>query len=100
MAYAKVKYDLDDGVAIITMNDPATLNAISVEMTEEMTDAFSRAAREARSAVLTGEGRSFSSGANLASGAPPLDAEGRPDLGARLETTFNPFVNMLRDLPI
>jgi 2-(1,2-epoxy-1,2-dihydrophenyl)acetyl-CoA isomerase len=97
---AKSKYELDGAVAIITLSDPATLNAISVEMTAELTEHFSRASSEARCIVLTGEGRAFSSGANLASGAPPMDADGKPDLGARLEATFNPFVTMLRDLPI
>jgi 2-(1,2-epoxy-1,2-dihydrophenyl)acetyl-CoA isomerase len=29
-----------------------------------------------------------------------VDADGEPDLGGRLEQTFNPFVTMLRDLPI
>jgi 2-(1,2-epoxy-1,2-dihydrophenyl)acetyl-CoA isomerase len=100
MAYSKIKYEVENGVALITLADPATLNAISVEMTGELTDAFARAVADARCVVLTGEGRGFSSGANLASGAPPLDAEGQPDLGARLETTFNPFVCVLRDLPI
>ncbi|MBC7770278.1 MAG: enoyl-CoA hydratase/isomerase [Phycisphaerales bacterium] len=100
MAYAKIKYECDDGVALVTLADPATLNAISVEMTSELSDAFARACSEARCVVLTGEGRGFSSGANLASGAPPVDADGQPDLGARLEMTFNPFVAMLRDLPI
>ena len=97
---AKAKYELENGVALITLSDPATLNAISVEMTEELNGFFDRAAEEARCIVLTGEGRGFSSGANLASGAPPTDADGQPDLGGRLEATFNPFVTMLRDLPI
>ncbi len=97
---AKAKYELENGVALITLSDPATLNAISVEMTDELTVLFNRASEEARCIVLTGEGRGFSSGANLASGAPPLDADGQPDLGARLELTFNPFVALLRDLPV
>jgi 2-(1,2-epoxy-1,2-dihydrophenyl)acetyl-CoA isomerase len=97
---AKVKYEQDGAVAIVTMSDPATLNAIAVDMTEELVTAFERAVNEARCVVLTGEGRAFSSGANLASGAPPVDADGQPDLGGRLEVTFNPFVTMLRDLPI
>lgn len=97
---AKAKYELENGVALITLSDPATLNAISVEMTAELEVFFDRAAGEARCIVLTGEGRGFSSGANLASGAPPLDADGQPDLGGRLEQTFNPFVTKLRDLPI
>jgi 2-(1,2-epoxy-1,2-dihydrophenyl)acetyl-CoA isomerase len=100
MAYAKINSDAARDVALITLADPATLNAISVEMTDELTDAFGRAAGEARCVVLTGEGRGLSSGANLASGAPPMAEDGLPDLGARLETTFNPFVTLLRDLPI
>jgi 2-(1,2-epoxy-1,2-dihydrophenyl)acetyl-CoA isomerase len=100
MAYAKVKYELEGNVALITLNDPATLNAIAVDMTAELTDAFGRAVNEARCVVMTGEGRGFSSGANLASGAPPTGDDGQPDLGGRLENTFNPFVTMLRDLPI
>lgn len=97
---AKAKYELQDGVALITLNDPATLNAISVEMTEELNLLFERACAEARCVVLTGEGRGFSSGANLAGGAPPIADDGLPDLGGRLEQTFNPFVTKLRDLPI
>jgi 2-(1,2-epoxy-1,2-dihydrophenyl)acetyl-CoA isomerase len=97
---AKARYELENGVALITLSDPATLNAISVEMTEELSEFFARAASEARCVVLTGEGRAFSSGANLASGAPPVDADGQPDIGAHLERSFNPFVSMLRDLPI
>lgn len=97
---AKAKYELENGVALITLSDLATLNAISVEMTEELSVLFDRAGEEARCIVLTGEGRGFSSGANLASGAPPLAEDGEPDLGARLEQTFNPFVAKLRDLPV
>lgn len=97
---AKAKYELENGVALVTLSDPATLNAISVEMTGELDALFDRAATEARCIVLTGEGRGFSSGANLASGAPPMAEDGLPDLGGRLEATFNPFVSKLRDLPI
>jgi 2-(1,2-epoxy-1,2-dihydrophenyl)acetyl-CoA isomerase len=97
---AKAEYELENGVALIRLSDPATLNAISVEMTAELSALFERAAAEARCVVLTGEGRAFSSGANLASGAPPMDSDGLPDLGDPLEAAFNPFVTMLRNLPI
>jgi 2-(1,2-epoxy-1,2-dihydrophenyl)acetyl-CoA isomerase len=100
VTYGKIKFELEGGVALITMADPGSLNAISVDMTAELTDALGRAVSDARCIVLTGEGRAFSSGANLTSGPPPVDAQGQPDLGARLEATFNPFVTALRELPI
>lgn len=100
MAYSKIKLSHESGVAIITMADPATLNAITTHMVEEMTDAFSSAARDARCVILTGEGRGFSSGANLTGGSLPLDDAGRVDVGRRLEEHYHPFIRLLRDLPI
>ncbi|MBX3509770.1 MAG: enoyl-CoA hydratase/isomerase [Hyphomonadaceae bacterium] len=97
---AKVKYETSGAVAIITMSDPATLNAIAPDMVVELTEAFNRASREARCALLTGEGRGFSSGANLSGGRDEARGpDGRIDVGQRLEQ-YNPFVTLLRDLPI
>ncbi len=97
---AKVKYELEGPLALVTLSDPTTLNAAGVDMTEELIAALERATREARGVVLTGEGRGFSSGANLSSGSPTMDADGKPDLGAALEKTYNPAVTLMRDLPI
>ena len=97
---SKVKYEREGDVAVITLNDPATLNAITAEMSEELSAAFERAVCEARAVVLTGEGRAFSSGANLGGGAPPMGDDGKIDLGRVLEERYNPFVTRLRDLPI
>jgi 2-(1,2-epoxy-1,2-dihydrophenyl)acetyl-CoA isomerase len=97
---AKVKVERDGNVAIITMSDPATLNAIDVEMSDELKAAFMQASGEARCVLLTGEGRAFSSGANLNAPRTNLDEQGRIDVGGRLESHFNPLVTQLRDLPI
>ena len=98
---AKSRYEQHGAVALITMADPASLNAISPDMTDELDGHFERAVREARCVVLTGDGRGFSSGANLARGGPPpIDSDGKVDIGALLEKKFNGFVTMLRDLPI
>jgi 2-(1,2-epoxy-1,2-dihydrophenyl)acetyl-CoA isomerase len=96
-----VRYTLEDGVAVITMSDPSTMNAAGVDMAEELTAAFKQAAGEARAAILTGEGRGFCSGANLSGGGPLARKTDEPlDAGAALETVYNPLVTMLRDLPI
>lgn len=99
---SKVRYNLEDGVAVITMSDPATMNAAGMDMAEELTAAFGRAAKEARCAILTGEGKGFCSGANLSGGGPLARAETQSELdaGAGLETVYNPLVTALRDLPI
>ncbi len=94
------RYELIGATAVITMADPGTLNAISPAMTDELSAHFARAVSEARCIVLTGEGRGFSSGANLTLGERAVDAEGRIDAGDRLEKQYNGFVTMLRDLPI
>ena len=98
---ARSRYEQRGAVAIITMDDEPTLNAISPEMTDELEAHFARAAAEARCVMLTGAGRGFSSGANLTSGGErELDEQGRIDLGAVLEKRYNGFVSMLRELPI
>lgn len=94
MDYAHVDYAMDAGVAEITLNDPATLNAFSSDMALELLDALRRAEAEARAVLLTGAGRAFSSGAKLES---RRDAPGgRRDLGERLEQVFNPIVQQMR----
>ena len=99
-AFTKVKYSLEDGVAVIKLNDPATMNAAGIDMIDELFRAFKRAGGEARAAVLTGEGRGFCSGANL-SGSASGGAVGRDrDAGDALESHYNPFMTSLRDLPI
>jgi 2-(1,2-epoxy-1,2-dihydrophenyl)acetyl-CoA isomerase len=100
--FQKIRFERDNDVAIITMDDPTTLNACGVDMAEELTKAFQEAARTSRAVVLTGSGRGFCSGANLSN--PTMAAGGSEartsDLGASLESTYNPLVSQIRDLPI
>ncbi|MBY0564496.1 MAG: enoyl-CoA hydratase/isomerase [Hyphomonadaceae bacterium] len=96
----KVQYELEGAVARIVLNDPATLNAVDPLMVTELKDAFERASREARCALLTGAGRGFCSGANLNANERAVDEQGRIDAGDRLEKQYNPFILQLRDLPI
>lgn len=57
----------DGPVAIVTMNNPAMLNAFSDDMHEGMQDIWRHLEldREVRTIVLTGEGRAFSAGGNI-----------------------------------
>lgn len=91
MTYEKVLYSLTDGVARISLNDPATRNAGSAQMGEELLDALGRAATEARAVMLTGEGKGFCSGANLGDAVAMLDDPLR-DVGQLLDRYFNPAI--------
>ena len=99
MSYSKITYTVEDGVAIITMADPGTLNSADPAMVEELAAAFGVASREARCVILTGAGRAFSSGASLSVDGVGASG-GALDVGAVLESHFNPLVSQLRDLPI
>jgi 2-(1,2-epoxy-1,2-dihydrophenyl)acetyl-CoA isomerase len=83
-------------VATITIARPDRLNALSGRTVDELRAAVEEAGSSgARCLLLTGEGRGFSSGADLASGG------GLPeDAGAALEKHFNPLVEALFALPI
>lgn len=103
MTYQHLLYSVENRVAIIRFNRPKALNAMIVESMEELGRAFDAAAAdpEVKVLVLTGEGRGFSSGADLAANMqkPPLDASGKLDLGTVLDTHYNPLVLKMRSLP-
>ena len=85
-------------VATITLNRPDTLNALNGAMVDELRRAVeSLRGTGARALLLTGEGRGFSSGADLAGGG------GLPtDAGMALEKHFNPLVEAIfaLDIPV
>jgi 2-(1,2-epoxy-1,2-dihydrophenyl)acetyl-CoA isomerase len=84
------------GFATITLARPETLNSLARQTVDELRAAVEAvAASEARCLLITGEGRGFSSGADLASGG------GLPeDAGEALEKHFNPLIEALFDLSI
>lgn len=98
MTYSHILYAVTDGVAHVRLNDPATLNSISRAMGHELRDAVDRAGGEARAVLLSGEGRGFSSGANLTDGSIDVGDPQR-DIGERLEAVYNPLMRAIRDCP-
>jgi 2-(1,2-epoxy-1,2-dihydrophenyl)acetyl-CoA isomerase len=93
---------LDGGVLILTLNRPARLNAMSNALIEAMNRALARARDDAaiRAVLLTGAGRGFCAGADLAGGG-TVDASAKesPDLGANMDRLFNPMIRAMRELP-
>ena len=93
---------LDGGVLALTLNRPARLNAMSQPLIAAMIEQIERARTDpaVRAVLLTGTGRGFCAGADLAgSGTGVLDPEGRPDLGAVMEQLYNPLIRAIRVVP-
>lgn len=102
MAYTKISYELKGDIAVISFNDPSTLNACGVDTAQELLHAFEVAADKARCTILTGSGRGFCSGANLGPGqlGVQLSHEGsKPDAGRALTTHYNPLMQAIREHP-
>jgi len=91
---------LEGGVLTLTLNRPERLNALNGALIEALSAGIKRAGTdpECRAALITGAGRGFCAGADLANRAfAPGDA--RPDLGQALEKGLNPIIRGIRNLP-
>jgi len=97
MSFEHIRLEVSPAaVATITIARPEKLNALSGQTVDELRTAVEQAPKEgARCLLLTGEGRGFSSGADLASGGGLPD-----DAGAPLDKHFNPLIDALFALPI
>ncbi|MCP4436367.1 MAG: enoyl-CoA hydratase/isomerase family protein [Actinomycetia bacterium] len=74
----------DDSVGVVTLNRPDRLNALSMDMTTAITEAFGEmgAERDVSVVVLRGNGKGFCAGADVkGDGSPPPDSEGRGQVG-------------------
>lgn len=93
-----VRSDRSDDVAIVSLNDPANLNALSALMVEQLSSALEIAAKSSRAIVLRGEGRAFCAGFNIGR---DLDVTASDfDAGAVLETHINPLMRQIRELSV
>ncbi len=91
---------MEDGVLTLTLNRPDKMNAFNVALHEALASAIQRAADddECRAVLLTGAGKGFCAGQDLADRAVAPTGE-RPDLGQSIEERYNPLVRALRGLP-
>lgn len=90
---------LEAGVLTLTLNRPDKLNAFNEEMHLALRAGFQRASDEpaVRAVLLTGSGRGFCAGQDLGD-RDPRKGGGAPDLGATLETFYNPTLRLIRSL--
>ncbi len=102
--YQQIAYEVQDPVAVITMNRPDRLNAFTTRMLAEIRHALAAAERDVDvvGIVLTGAGRGFCAGMdmgsldNLSSGTSEREdlsaleaAPGDPELGPNFQVTYS-----------
>lgn len=96
MNYNTLDYTVDDGVLTLTLNRPDQLNAFTVEMANELVDAFNRASADdaVRAIIVTGAGRAFCAGMDLSvdGNAFGLDESLLPDMKDMNERLNDPEV--------
>jgi 2-(1,2-epoxy-1,2-dihydrophenyl)acetyl-CoA isomerase len=95
-----VLYNIDAGVATITLNRPEAMNSLDTATKDALRDDLRRAADDAsvRAVVLTGKGRAFCVGQDLKEHADALRA-GSASLGTTVAEHYNPIVSALATMP-
>ena len=101
MAWETITFEASDGVGTLTLNRPERLNSFTDAMHAELRDALARVKADdaVRVLLVTGAGRAFCAGQDLADravapGAAPVD------LGASIERNYKPLILALRSLPL
>ena len=95
MSYQTIQLERADGIARLTLNRPDRLNSFTVEMHEEVADALTIIEGDdaVRVLVLTGAGRGFCAGQDLADRA--VEPGKAVDLGDSVEKYYAPLIRRL-----
>src|SRR3982750_3879571 len=93
-----VLWSVSQGVATLTLNRPEVLNSCNRPMGDELRGAFADAGSDAgvRAVLLTGAGRAFCAGQDLAEAVPPA-GEPQPGRGD-IVANYNALIRAMREL--
>jgi 2-(1,2-epoxy-1,2-dihydrophenyl)acetyl-CoA isomerase len=99
VTFTHVLYEPEQGVARLTLNRPDVLNSFNRAMARELCEALAEIAANAslRAVLLTGAGRAFCAGQDLAEASPRPDGS-LPDLGDFVRDGYNPIIRLIRTL--
>jgi 2-(1,2-epoxy-1,2-dihydrophenyl)acetyl-CoA isomerase len=100
MTVSSILLESTDGVARITLNRPDVLNSFDKAMAARLQEVLAQVAEDTslRAVYLTGAGRAFCAGQDLAE-AVAREGRGVVDFAEHLRRTYNPIVRALRALP-
>jgi 2-(1,2-epoxy-1,2-dihydrophenyl)acetyl-CoA isomerase len=96
-----VGYDVNDGVATITLDRPDAMNGLDVATKEALLEAVRAAEQDdaVRCVVLTGSGRAFCVGQDLKEHISTLQGPQATQLFRTVEEHYNPIVTALATMP-
>ncbi len=92
-----INLKINNGLAIIKLNRPQVLNSFNRAMAQELQTVLERieSDNQIRASLLTGEGRGFCAGQDLAEAMPPNDGS-KLDLGKIVKDQYNPIIAAIR----
>ncbi len=95
--YKKLKLEIAEGIAFITLNRPEVYNAFDDELSYELQDALkeSEKNKDVRVLVLSGEGKAFCSGQDLKA----VSGEEKRSFKDSLSKRYNPIIRSMRNMP-
>lgn len=101
MNYENILFEINDGIAQLTLNRPDKLNSFTQAMHDEVRHAVHKVGtdKSVRVFILTGAGRGFCAGQDLSDRAVEPGARA-VDLGDSVEKNYAPLVLALRGLPM
>lgn len=99
MSFLHIVVERRDGVMLLTLNRPEVLNSINAGMAEDVKRALGEAASDptVRAVLITGTGRAFCSGQDLAE-VLPMPGRPAPDLGEIVRRQYTPIVRAIRTM--
>ncbi len=98
MSFKFITLSVTEGLAILTLNRPEVLNSFHREMALELLQALETIHADAaiRSVLITGNGRGFCAGQDLANIVPQGMKISEADLGAIVQEQYNPILRLIR----
>ena len=93
MHYQTIRYQVEEGIAHLTLDRPDVMNALNAQMRAEILDAFRSIGEDVRVVVMTGAGGAFCSGQDLGDRANVSAA----DLERTLRDEYEPMLRAILD---
>ncbi|MEQ8292039.1 MAG: enoyl-CoA hydratase-related protein [Roseovarius sp.] len=94
--YQTITLEIEDDIAVLRLDRPDRMNALSTQMRAEITDAVRFAGQEARVVVLTGNGKAFCSGQDLSDSGTAAAL----DLERVLRDEYVPMLKAISECPV